>query len=45
MKKLMGYTLFWFALGMIFQLLLENIVIALILISVFLLVGYCLFKI
>lgn len=43
MRKLIGYTLIWVAVGMLFMLLLGNTWIGLILIAVFAVAGYCLF--
>lgn len=45
MRRLVGYTLFWFALGMIFMLILENTWLALVLIALFLIIGYNLFHV
>lgn len=43
MCKLIGYTLIWVAVGMLFMIILGNTWIGLILIAVFAVVGYCLF--
>lgn len=43
MCRMIGYTLFWIAVGMALELLIENIVISVILIFSFLLIGYNLF--
>lgn len=44
MKKLIGYTILWFALGMLFMLVLNNMWIGLILIAFFIIIGYNLFQ-
>lgn len=43
MCKLIGYTLIWVAVGMLFMLILGSTWIGLILIAVFSVAGYCLF--
>ncbi len=43
MKRLIGFTLFWIAVGMLLMLLIHNIFIGILLIAVFLLAGYNLF--
>ena len=43
MKKLIGYTLFWIAVGMVLMLIISEVWIAVILIAFLLIVGYSLF--
>lgn len=43
MCKLIGYTLFWIAVGMLFMLIIGSTWIGLILIAIFIIAGYCLF--
>lgn len=43
MRRLIGYTLFWIAVGMVIGLFIESIVISIILILGLLLIGYNLF--
>lgn len=43
MKKVIGYTLFWIAVGMLIALLLSNLFWSVLLIFVLLLIGYNLF--
>ena len=43
MKKLIGYTCVWIAVGMVLMLIIGEIWIALICITFLLIVGYCLF--
>ncbi len=43
MRRLIGYTLFWVAAGMVIELLIESIFIDVLLILFFLLLGYNLF--
>lgn len=43
MRKLTGYTMFWIAAGMVFELFIKNILISMLLILFFLLLGYNLF--
>ncbi|MDY3249262.1 MAG: hypothetical protein SOX32_02830 [Candidatus Choladocola sp.] len=43
MRRLIGYTLFWIAAGMVIQLFIESILISILLILFFLLLGYNLF--
>lgn len=43
MRKLVGYTLFWIAFGMLFMLVIGNTWIGLILIAIFIISGYFLF--
>lgn len=43
MKRLIGYTFFWIAIGMIAELFLESVLISSLLILFFLLLGYNLF--
>lgn len=43
MRKLIGYTLFWIAVGMAAELFIESILISILLILFFLLLGYNLF--
>ncbi|MGI6018102.1 MAG: hypothetical protein ACOX8M_04785 [Marvinbryantia sp.] len=43
MKKVVGYTLFWIAVGMLIALLISNIFWSVLLISILLLLGYNLF--
>lgn len=43
MRRLLGYTLFWIAAGMIIELFIESILISIILILGLLLLGYNLF--
>ena len=44
MAKLIGYTLFWIAVGMLLMLLIDNAWVGLILIAIFIIVGYNLFQ-
>lgn len=44
MRRLIGYTVLWFAFGMLFMLVLGNTWIGLILIAIFIIVGYNLFS-
>ncbi len=44
MGKLIGYTLFWIAVGMLFMLVVGNTWIGLILIAIFMISGYYLFN-
>ena len=43
MHKLIGYTLFWIAVGMLIMLIIGNIWVGLILIAIFIVSGYFLF--
>ncbi len=43
MRRLIGYTLFWVAVGMVVELFIESILISILLILFFLLLGYNLF--
>lgn len=43
MRKLIGYTLFWIAVGMVIELFLESILISILVILFLLLLGYNLF--
>ena len=43
MKKLIGYTMFWIAVGMVLMLIISDVWIAVILIAFLLIVGYGLF--
>lgn len=43
MRRLIGYTMFWLAAGMVLELFIENILISMLLILFFLLLGYNLF--
>lgn len=43
MRRLIGYTLFWIAVGMVVELFIESILISILLILFFLLLGYNLF--
>lgn len=43
MRRLIGYTLFWIAAGMVVGLFIESIVLSILLILFFLLLGYNLF--
>ena len=43
MRKLIGYTLFWIAVGMLFMLAIGNTWVGLILIAIFIITGYYLF--
>ena len=43
MRRLIGYTLFWIAAGMVIQLFIESILISILLILFLLLLGYNLF--
>lgn len=43
MCKLIGYTLFWIAVGMLFMLVIGNTWVGLILIAIFIISGYFLF--
>ncbi len=43
MRKLIGYTMFWVAAGMVVELFISNILISMLLILFFLLLGYNLF--
>lgn len=43
MKKVIGYTLFWIAVGMLIALLLSNLFWSVLLIFILLLIGYNLF--
>lgn len=43
MRKLIGYTLFWIAVGMLFMLVIGNTWVGLILIAIFIISGYFLF--
>jgi hypothetical protein len=43
MRRLIGYTLFWVAAGMVIGLLIESIVICILLVLFLLLLGYNLF--
>ncbi len=45
MKKLIGYTMFWFGIGMLFMLCLTNICIGILLIILLLLIGFILFDV
>lgn len=44
MKKLIGYTIFWFSMGMFFMLILGEAWIGLILIAILIIIGYNLFQ-
>ncbi len=44
MGKLVGYTIFWIAVGMLLMLLIGNTWVGLILIAIFIIVGYNLFQ-
>lgn len=44
MKKLIGYTMFWIAVGMVLMLIVSEVWIAIILIAFLLIVGYSLFR-
>ncbi|MCM1183135.1 MAG: hypothetical protein NC337_07160 [Roseburia sp.] len=44
MGKLVGYTIFWIAVGMLLMLLIDNAWVGLILIAIFVIVGYNLFQ-
>mgnify|MGYP004480330501 FL=1 len=43
MKKLIGYTMFWTAVGMVLMLIISDVWIAAIIIAFLLIVGYSLF--
>lgn len=43
MKKLIGYTMFWIAVGMVLMLIISDVWIAVIIIAFLLIVGYSLF--
>ena len=43
MKKLIGYTMFWIAVGMVLMLIISDVWIAVIIIAFLLIVGYILF--
>lgn len=43
MHKLIGYTIFWIAVGMLIMLIIDNIWIGLILIAILIIAGYFLF--
>ncbi len=43
MRRLIGYTMFWIAVGMVLELFLANILVSILLILFFLLLGYNLF--
>lgn len=43
MRKLIGYTMFWLAVGMVLELFIGNILVSMLLILFFLLLGYNLF--
>lgn len=43
MRRLIGYTMFWVAVGMVLELFIANILISILMILCFLLVGYNLF--
>ncbi len=43
MRKLIGYTMFWIAVGMVLGLFIENILIRMLMILFLLLLGYNLF--
>ncbi len=43
MRRLIGYTMFWIAVGMVLELFIANILISILMILCFLLVGYNLF--
>ncbi len=43
MKKLIGYTMFWIAVGMVLMLIISDVWIAVIIIVFLLIVGYSLF--
>ena len=43
MKKLIGYTMFWIAVGMVLMLIISDVWIAVIIIACLLIVGYSLF--
>ena len=43
MKRVLGFALFWMALGMFFMMLLPNLVCGVILTVLFLIIGYRLF--
>lgn len=43
MHKLIGYTIFWIAVGMLIMLIIDNIWIGLILIAILIVAGYFLF--
>lgn len=45
MKKLIGYTIFWFGIGMLLMLLIKNIWIGILLIILLLLLGFILFDV
>lgn len=44
MGKLIGYTIFWIAVGMLLMLVISNVWIGLILIAIFIIIGYNLFQ-
>lgn len=44
MHKLIGYTIFWIAIGMFIMLIIGNTWVGLILIAIFIVAGYCLFS-
>ena len=44
MKKLIGYTMFWIAVGMVLMLIISDVWIAVIIIAFLLIVGYSLFQ-
>ena len=44
MKKLIGYTMFWIAVGMVLMLIISDAWIAVIIIAFLLIVGYSLFR-
>jgi len=44
MKRVIGYTLFWIAVGMLLKLFIRSVFIELLLIFLFLLIGYNLFS-
>lgn len=43
MKKLIGYTMFWIAVGMVLMLIISDVWIAVIIIAFLFIVGYILF--
>lgn len=43
MHKLIGYTIFWIAVGMLIMLIIDNVWIGLILIAILIVAGYFLF--
>jgi hypothetical protein len=44
MKRIVGYTLFWFAMGMLFMLVLSNEFFGVLIVAVCLLISYYIFS-